>query len=215
MLLFVIFERMWVYLCLYVCVQCALSHQVIVFTIVASSVEKLAIGSSERECGTESKCVNGMHTTAFGQSLCDDWWFEMLKTSIQKPVIFHLHTPAHTHTSIHIHSLSLCVGRSAVSPHNATVSIKPLQSETIQMQMLQFTKLLLKQQINYVVFFSALLISGAWPKRSDVAFFFRRDWVGAVRCGAVAICLYMYILFCLLVVRMQKRQRDAFAGMHL
>lgn len=118
-------------------------------------------------------------------------------------------------TSIHIHSLSLCVGRSAVSPHNATVSIKPLQSETIQMQMLQFTKLLLKQQINYVVFFSALLISGAWPKRSDVAFFFRRDWVGAVRCGAVAICLYMYILFCLLVVRMQKRQRDAFAGMHL
>lgn len=37
--------------------------------------------------------------------------------------------------------------------HYARISIKPLQSETIQMQMLQFTKLLLKQQINYVVFF--------------------------------------------------------------
>lgn len=114
----------------------------------------------------------------------------MLKTSIQKPVIFHLHTPAHTHTSIHIHSLSLCVGRSAVSPHNATVSIKPLQSETIQMQMLQFTKLLLKQQINYVVFFSALLISGAWLS-SFVG-------IGLVRCGAVQlpfayICIFYFV----------------------
>lgn len=178
MLLFVIFERMWVYLCLYVCVHCALSHQVIVFTIVASSVEKLAIGSSERECGTESKCVNGMHTTAFGQSLCDDWWFEMLKTSI------------------HIHSLSLCVGRSAVSPHNATVSIKPLQSETIQMQMLQFTKLLLKQQINYVVFFlpSSSLVPGQSVRMLLSSFV----GIGLVRCGAVQlpfayICIFYFV----------------------
>lgn len=79
----------------------------------------------------------------------------------------------------------------------AIASIKPLQSETIQMQMLQFTKLLLKQQINYVVVrfypfsFTAPTIS------FHISF------------SSFGVCHFHLIPFCLLAFRMQVR--DAFA----
>lgn len=139
--------------------------------------------------GTSRACK-----TAFGQSLCDDWWFKMLKTSFQKPAYslqIHLPSvttpPSSTHRDTHTVIASLC--RCRLRPTAILYSrgsIKPLQSETIQMQMLQFTKLL--PQITNQLYCRFYFLP-CWPTHPLVHF--------VLVCMYVCVCVHVaFFVWC-------------------